>query len=366
MKRLLGLAVLIACVPVLAQETAQLLLVDTTYDDEGKRTQYKVYTYNSDGQRILDTLYNADGSSVRYFWTYEYNDEGLLTAKDWKQPMGSRIRPFRGWHYGYDEQGRMVLDSFFMPNLASVRKVTYDDQDRPVLDSIFDDVGTHTRKRVYEYADGSLNYSVVTYNVDSTGAYVRGDSTVYERNADTNVTKETFYDAENNETGYTTYTYQDGNRTEYLKYGKARSDGSDSLRAKRTYEYNDNGQRIKTSVYEGGDGTVLKEYTTHTYGEVGVIFGRMTGPVSSGYLPFSAFQVNRTTTGELQVGFTMVEEARMSMHLLDAAGRVVRGIADGHFDSGKQVINTTAPHSGYYFVRITAGEQSLVVPAVLW
>ena len=201
---------------------------EKTYYANGELESYYEYEYDSQGNKIKQSLYSANDILFSYI-EYEYDSQGNLTKESCHE-MGV----FYAYNeYEYDTQGnRTKLSQYTYGELSSYSEFEYDTQ------------GNLTKRNYY-----NKNGEFYAYNE-------------YEYDTQGNLTKESVYrDGVLSEPRYQ-YKYEYDSQGNQTKEGHYRANGE--LFRYFENEYDSQGNRTKQNFYDNTNGE-LTQYTIYTY-----------------------------------------------------------------------------------------------------
>lgn len=219
-----------------------------TYDENGRVTtwqyyvkdelwNYGTYKYDDNGNQIRSDTFLTNGTLLQYY-TYEYNDKGLLTKEYYS--VGEDSGRYYTEIYEYDENGYMIKSSYETSEYGGRKSYTtyqYDSDGNKIKyaytvyypDDFYDseeyeyDIYRNMIRKKHYDEDGL--YSYITYEYNAYGkktveAYHKPDGTIYsytiyEYNSNQNLIKAYYYDNDNGDDvvnddeliGYDDYEY---------------------------------------------------------------------------------------------------------------------------------------------------------------
>jgi len=260
---------------------------DIDNDGDGVTDESSIYTYDSNlnlisseddryGDSIVDVTityeYDDNGNEVFEGWdagsdagsdgeyeytiTSTYNEYGMIVLEEYDHlPIGSVDETVV---YIYDSEGRPHIEKVDIDNDGNADYIyvyTYNDAGQPVMETIDED-GDGVAEVTYEsfYDDNGEPYSYVT--TDSTGnrqtvTFVSsGNTQTISRDIDGDGTVDATMVATMNE------------NDDPMIVKTYNGDTSGTLEAIQTFEYDENGNRIKVSYDIDGDGTVDSSKST--------------------------------------------------------------------------------------------------------
>lgn len=159
-----------------------------------------------------------DGFSLRNVIYYSYDSQGRRTAIDRYDSEGEL---FRYEHYTYDRQGNRILEQSESPGVSwetyKEVQLTYDDENRLILEQNYDGDALSSEYYLRYMPDGSTSSVVQNYGTD--GQKGSWSTTVFNENGDP--VSEYHYDKEGLVTSCNRYRYdEEGRQVYYICYNR--------------------------------------------------------------------------------------------------------------------------------------------------
>ena len=243
--------------------------------------QYTLYYYEgNNGYAYKRVRYNSDGSEVGLEYNVTYGDDGR--AKSY----------FSAY---YDENGNKLSSTYYETEVISedengyVMRRTYYQSDMRTVDA-YDEV-TYVK-------DGNRYYSSQTKNYDKNNVYT--GKWVYEWGSDSQITKGTSYDKDDNKIYEYEYKYDaNGNEQEYNSVSYY--NGKASYTSKTVTTYNNAGKRAKEEFYSNGESTGHVDYV---YNDKGLLSETKSYYISDGTEALSSREVYEYDSSDNNVKIT--------------------------------------------------------------
>lgn len=237
--------------------------IKTTYYGTGGSIERSVlydYEYDFNGNIIVKNITNSDG------WTYRVEYEYDASGNNIKETTYDADGVVMCWYeYEYDVYGNMVRSSNY-------EKYSGEDNPRHVYTCTWEyDSDGNIRRYVWYRADGSVNFEdeydskgrfIKEQYFDKDGSFLSGHE--YKYDADENIIQILFYEDGVICSGQT-YEYEYGSNGEItLRKMKHIIDGNDLGRTE--YEYDTEGNMLRSSTYDSKGNAVITDYQTVFFG----------------------------------------------------------------------------------------------------
>ena len=214
---------------------------DVLYDADGNVVEYSVFSYDAAGRLTESVRYAADGETIVSRTIQEWHTNGQLAKKEEHKSYGMT------YYYVYYENGNWK------------ERGVYNYQQDTETDEY-----TLQSYNIYKYNEAEALLESTTYNADdsvrSANKYTR-----YENNK----IKEQWSYTEDRITSYRKY-YENDENAEYIRYYyKQTEDGTYVSNGTYVYKYNENGDEIEYTQYDGENNVTFSRKTEYTYNEAG-------------------------------------------------------------------------------------------------
>ncbi len=223
------------------KEEIQLVEKMSSYYPDGVLDQYRLYSYEEGGTKLLkEELFNSEDELQERI---EYSYEGELCTKE--STYTSEGELLRYHEYSYNDEGLLIEDRLFNAEdaLQSLSKYEYDEEGRKSKWSIYD--GNEALLAYTEYIyEGGRNTMIQNYRP---GGELE-DSFILEYDQRGRKVKETWYNASGDIEEYRSYRYADDYLVEEIVYR-----GNDSVKRKIIYTNNEAGNPVDLVYMDGGE-----------------------------------------------------------------------------------------------------------------
>ncbi len=234
------------------------LTKEARYDAAGTLQEYNVYECDENGYILKETRYDANGvkrSCTEYFENTTHENK-YFSGKERRFESYNSDGSLSGI-MEYNRNGDVVKSEQYMSGkLYGIEEKEYDESGNLIKSSSYDADRKFTGYSVYGYNESGKRIKISKY--DGSGALT--GYTEIKRNGDY-ILSETVYDGDGNKTEYTEYLE---NTSDYTKYSrKKRYEKYESGKLAELKEYNENGEITKQISYDGeGNKKLYEEYVT--------------------------------------------------------------------------------------------------------
>ncbi|MDC0339067.1 hypothetical protein OAN33_05975 [Flavobacteriales bacterium] len=214
-----------------------------TYNDKGKRLEYREFSDDSHYYFIVVRTYNKKGNEITY------HSKISMTG----------LKSKRNGTTTYDEVGNKIEQNNYNPDGGLDSKTTYkyDDKGNQIEENLYKSDGGLDSKYTYKYDDNGNQIQIKFYESDGS-LY---SETAYKYDNKGNQIEAIWYKSDGGLDSKNTYKYDDkGNQIEQNNYNP---DGS--LDSKYTYRYDDNGNSIEANYYYISQGKISKNISKYEY-----------------------------------------------------------------------------------------------------
>jgi len=295
----------------------------------------KKHLYNTTGQNIADSLYNATMTMYKSSrWTRTFDANGNVATMTTWTGTGAMDKLLYANHFVYNAQNKIAIDSFFFWKMEKVDNVpTWIARLGSRYASNYDANGKHTVDTLTGDAMSKILDIVVYTYMDSGFQAVHYDSTNVKQKSEI-------------------HTFVTGDSLIKRVYNL---DNADAVTGYSENFYDTDKKLTKTITYDG-TGKQLNS-TRYGYGELAIRYGLQRRAPGTAVSSFSIIGgQNRTAT----VNFELRSSTKIKVQLYDVSGKTVNTIAKGIMAEGTYSVKVRNLSNGKsYILRITTDTGSL-------
>ena len=234
------------------------LIKESSYDGNGTVEDYTVYENDENGYILKYTRYDANGVKKHCTEYFENttNENKYFSGKERRSESYSSDGSLSGITE-YNRNGDVVKsEQYISGKLYGIEEREYDESGNLIKSSSYDANRKFTGYSIYGYNESGKRIKISKYD----GSGTLTEYTEIKRNGDY-ILSETVYDADGNKTEYTEYLE---NTSDYNTYSrKKRYEEYKNGKLAELREYNEDGRMTKRISYDGeGNKKLYEEYVT--------------------------------------------------------------------------------------------------------